>query len=756
MEGVGDGGGGGDEDDDCVYYNPRTWLVAPSAAAAEGASGAPSLSSMMADLPALVKPQSPQQQQPIASLLPEHHPKYKVFIDEYRPSDAMAEIEHDFSNHIAAAYEWEEQQQQLASPFSSATPLSPSFSIGLSAGGAEFESEEKEPPPPSPLTDVYASRPYIVALGQERTAEEEEEMVKRRTDLARQKLARERGKYLVSGSELATVDTEVLLQAMLHPHEVQLPQPPLIVNALGKDGCASVWWQCADNFDQVPPEAGLTAWEVTRYRLDGDDWVNKGVTIVSEPHEIEQCRCEVLGVPNGGMYRFTVTGRNLRGRGFESCKSDAVLVDADLPPGWFRFWDETTGKLYYSNVKTRQSSWVRPDLDPFYLHEEIVLTFSEEERKNLREMFTECVGLQGRITAHAFKSLLLEMGEVMGIQRIGDYFFEFANAGRESIRRWDHFMLIMATIKRRRVHSREIGHFQSCLNYSCCLPCFAWENATCCTRYSFFLLLDNWTEEATERNKFGEWTREWSDVAQKEYYINTRTDERRWDAPREVRFYLPKPMEVKLQSMFTPREIDDFKIRYSQYDLDGSGNIDAVEFKMLLEGMGIRVSDRLRTRLINEIDLNRNGTIEFHEFAFLMMSLNNPNSTLKFLQKALPSPDKLRQAITGGGGGEGSEDVPGDDAGGAGKKTAVSTVPSCCLGIITTYSQVAADYRQAVLQGDEFVDMYLLCKRPYGDHGPTCLCGCRRIDPDTVYFCPFSKNENEPITWHMICPCCGD
>lgn len=58
------------------------------------------------------------------------------------------------------------------------------------------------------------------------------------------------------------------------------------------------------------------------------------------------------------------------------------------------------------------------------------------------------------------------------------------------------------------------------------------------------------------------------------------------------------------------QDIEDFKMRFSKFDLDGSGAIDRVEFKMLLEDMGIRVRDSVRERLIREIDLNGNGTIE--------------------------------------------------------------------------------------------------------------------------------------------------
>jgi len=761
-----------EEEDDFDFYNPRTWLVSPA--------GSPetSLSAMMANLPLLTKPTA--ELEPLANLLPEKKPKFKVFIDEYRPDDTMQEIEHDFSNHIADAIDYAETASAAAAVVAAAVaaaPPSPLRILDIEGGGSSESA--------SPLNDHYATKPYVVDAGQERTADEEEELAQRRLVLAREKLAKERGKYLLIGSELATVDPEVLLHAMLHPHEIEPPKPPLLVNALGKDGCASVWWQY-DDFGKVAEEARVTAWEVTRYRRDGDSgWVSKGVTLVTEPSEIEKCRCEIHDVPNGVLYRFSVAGRNLRGKGFDSPLSDAVLVESDLPPGWFRFWDDASGHLYYSNLKTRQSSWERPEKDPFYLHEEIILAFSDAEHKHLRDIFQECIGLQGRITARAFKSILLEMGEVLGVHRIGEYFLEFGPGGRESIRHWDVYMRIMSVIKQRKVRSRETGSCQKCLNFSCCLPCFLWDHATCCTRFSFFMMLDNWDEGSTEKNKYGDWAIEYSELARKDCYVNSTTQERRWDAPNEVRFYLPAKLKAKLSSMFDPREVDEFKARFSTYDQDGSGNIDTVEFKLLLEGMGIFVSDRLRTRLINEIDLNRNGTIEFHEFCFLMMQLNNPQSGLAFLRKKtkLPSPEELRLAMSGAAAqpttpaatqdhtpfGDGNQNNSSSNSknnhnnnnnnnssssSSSSNKGGSALPPAlCCASILAAYTQTVADYHLVVQQADEKVDMYLLCMRPYSEHGPTCMCGCRKVEEDDVYYCPFSVNEDEPIVWSMVCPC---
>lgn len=752
-----------EEEDDFDFYNPKTWLVAPESENADS----PSISSLMNSLDLQIK----KKDSPMAALLPERHPKYKVFIDEYRIDDRMDEIEHDFSNHIAAAYE----SGDLADIATSPQQKGPSGTSSMK-GDKELADEAENM---SPLNDVYASKPYLVLQSEDTMREEDEAMVERKMALARKRLADERGKHLVIGSELATMDPDVLLNAMLNPHEVAVPRPPVLVNALGRDSSASVWWQYED-LKNVPEEARVTAWEITRYRLSNGQWVDKGITAVKEPHEIDKCSCTIPDLQNGFMYKFTVMGRNLRGRGFESPLTDAVLVEADLPPGWFRFWDADSDRIFYSNLKTKQSSWTRPDEDPYYLDEEIVLLFSDAERLHLRKLYDDCIHLCTRISQHAFKAILLEVGEVAGISKIARYFFEFSTGGKEYIKRWDHFMLIMAAIKRKKMKANEVGRCQQCQNYSACLPCYVYEHATCCTRLSFFALLDGWNEENTEKNKYGAWVVEWSSVGERNCYRNTITDEIRWDAPKELRFYLPKRMEEKMLSLFSPQNVEDFKMRYSQYDQDGSGNIDRIEFKMLLEGMGIFINDRLRDRLINEIDLNRNGTIEFHEFCFLMMNLNNPNSTWNFLKKALPDPEVVRARVleraplvdsalqvvsdtASKGGREGSQQQGLTNAessrscGWTFKRSFIKahlSVTHCCVDIITACHKIETDYRAAVTYGDEFMDSYLLCKRPFGEHGMFCMCGCRKIEEDHVFYFPFHKNEDEPLTWSSVCPCC--
>lgn len=467
-------------------------------------------------------------------VLPERRSKHggKIFPDEYTESDPMTDVEVHWANHLHDAVEY-----QRTSPYSKA--------LTAAQGG------ERASPPASPLDDPYAMRPYVVSAAQ-LSQEEEEAKAAERTALARKRLASERAKYTIIGSELATLDPEVLLKAMVSPAEVTFIQPPTCVNALGKDGAATVWWPY--NLDTVSAEARVTAWEITRYRLDDGAWANKGLTVIKDPQEVEQCRAAVPGLQNGMLYRFSVMGRNMRGRGFESPVSDTVLVEADLPPGWFRFYDADRARFYYSNVKTKQTSWTRPDEDAYYLHEDLVLLFTDVERRHLQELFDECIHMHTRISQLAFKAILLECGEVYGLQKIDRYFFEFSTAGRHSINAWPIFMLICAAIKRRGVRRSEAQHCKRCQGCTVCLPCVLYDNATCCARLSFLSLLDRrWTEDETEKNKFGAWVMEWSAVGERYQYRNTKTGVITWEAPRELRFYLPRRLEDKLLAIYSPQ-----------------------------------------------------------------------------------------------------------------------------------------------------------------------------------------------------------
>lgn len=87
------------------------------------------------------------------------------------------------------------------------------------------------------------------------------------------------------------------------------------------------------------------------------------------------------------------------------------MVEAPLPPGWYvrcaqparhrmpsldiltacrhRFHDPSSSKYYYANMRSGKSTWTRPELDPWFLDDSILLTFEPREMTALKTLFVE-------------------------------------------------------------------------------------------------------------------------------------------------------------------------------------------------------------------------------------------------------------------------------------------------------------------------------------------------------------------------------
>ena len=145
----------------------------------------------------------------------------------------------------------------------------------------------------------------------------------------------------------------------------------------------------------------MTCWEVKRFRLDDEGmWTYKGTSLVTDPLDLLHKSCVIRDLQNNHQYRFCVAGRNSTGLGFDSGCSDPIFVEKALPGGWFRFWDARLKRSYYSNIKTKQTSWDRPESDPRFLDESIVLIFTAAELAFLTELFDEEIAHFGRVTEH--------------------------------------------------------------------------------------------------------------------------------------------------------------------------------------------------------------------------------------------------------------------------------------------------------------------------------------------------------------------
>lgn len=121
--------------------------------------------------------------------------------------------------------------------------------------------------------------------------------------------------------------------------------------------------------------------------------------------------------------------------------------------------------------------------------------------------------------------------------------------------------------------------------------------------------------------KLGHWVIEYSSLADKQFYRNTLTNETHWSMPSDVRFYIPPKLETKLLSVFDYGDIEEFQQYFALLDIDSSGDLNGKEIRLLLKSLGIEISDSKFNRLLNTIDLNGNGTIEFDEYCWMVSLL---------------------------------------------------------------------------------------------------------------------------------------
>lgn len=73
-------------------------------------------------------------------------------------------------------------------------------------------------------------------------------------------------------------------------------------------------------------------------------------------------------------------------------------------------------------------------------------------------------------------------------------------------------------------------------------------------------------------------------------------------------------MEEKL----SPEQIADFKEAFSLFDHDENGSISAKELGEVLKALGQNPTKNELSDMINEVDVDGNGTVEFAEFVILM------------------------------------------------------------------------------------------------------------------------------------------
>lgn len=100
-----------------------------------------------------------------------------------------------------------------------------------------------------------------------------------------------------------------------------------------------------------------------------------------------------------------------------------------------------------------------------------------------------------------------------------------------------------------------------------------------------------------------------------------------------------------MDEKLTPEQIADFKEAFSLFDHDENGSISAVELGEVLKALGQNPTKNELTDMINEVDVDGNGTVEFAEFVILMTNKVKEISKQDEIREAFDVLDKEKDQI---------------------------------------------------------------------------------------------------------------
>lgn len=87
-------------------------------------------------------------------------------------------------------------------------------------------------------------------------------------------------------------------------------------------------------------------------------------------------------------------------------------------------------------------------------------------------------------------------------------------------------------------------------------------------------------------------------------------------------------------------QIAEYKEAFSLFDKDGDGTIDATELGTVMRSLGQNPTESELTDMINEIDIDHSGTIDFDEFKAMMIAKDENRSPEDDLKEAFKVFDK--------------------------------------------------------------------------------------------------------------------
>ncbi len=78
-------------------------------------------------------------------------------------------------------------------------------------------------------------------------------------------------------------------------------------------------------------------------------------------------------------------------------------------------------------------------------------------------------------------------------------------------------------------------------------------------------------------------------------------------------------------------KLDEMSVKFQEMDEDGSGDIDVPELGRAMERLGKPKNQLELKKMIDEVDTDKSGTINYREFLEMMLGKNHQSSVLRLI-----------------------------------------------------------------------------------------------------------------------------
>ena len=107
---------------------------------------------------------------------------------------------------------------------------------------------------------------------------------------------------------------------------------------------------------------------------------------------------------------------------------------------------------------------------------------------------------------------------------------------------------------------------------------------------------------------------------------------------------LPLPEENRYSHMASSDNLRRWFQTFQMFDRDGGGDVDLRELGLMFRQLGTSPSEKEMLLLIEEVDADKSGTVDFEEFCCLMLRQSRADRTPSWLSQllpAMPSPEEV-------------------------------------------------------------------------------------------------------------------